>query len=622
MAQRPGAHLAEPWWLRCLDLGVISPALGSAASAPNSRRRALAPWAWAVGVYLLVDLMATGRFFWHGARSTSICGCGDPAGFIWLFAWPAHAIAHLQNPFYSTALMYPDGWNLLSQTSVMGLTLPLVPVTWLLGPVFSFNLAIFLVPLANALAAFAFARRFTRSSVPALGAGLLYGFSPFVMGAEAFGHLQVSAAFVFPLVAACLDELFRTRRHRPVQVGLVLGLLLSYQFFLSTEMLLLGSLALAPAMVLLVAWCVRKEGWRAPSLRGLAAAGATSLVLLAGPAAYALLGPGHLSGPVWLDANARNGSLWSDLLGSGPSQGPNLGFKYLMGGLLGSIPRPNYIGPLVVAAAVLALWFRRRAASLWLMAGLALWAVLLSLSDGQPAALWPLLYRLPLLNSAVQLRFPIFTLLAVCTLAAAGVDELLTRAVPAGRRPSAVVRLGIAGALTAVTFVPSLLAEHRSFSLENHPVLVPRWFKIHGRHQPPGTVILAFPSPYSYLHEAMVWQAVNEMAWSQPGAFGPSALAKRAGRLQLSVELVRRFSSTSFDPEAKVSDAKIVAGLRAGLEAWGVTKIVVPLDFGEPFESFRTDPVWTSAVVTSTLGVAPRQVDGAFVWNLVPPRRP
>ena len=78
----------------------------------------------------------------EGGTTHTLCGCGDPALFLWFFQWPATALAHGQNPFFSTALFHPEGINLLAQTSVTGMSLPLVPVTWIWGPVASLNVAV------------------------------------------------------------------------------------------------------------------------------------------------------------------------------------------------------------------------------------------------------------------------------------------------------------------------------------------------------------------------------------------------------------------------------------------------------------------------------------------------
>ncbi len=84
--------------------------------------------------YLVVGFVLWVHAWADGASTHTLCGCGDPALFLWFFQWPATALAHGQNPFYSTALFHPTGVNLLAQTSVMGLSLPLVPVTWIWGP--------------------------------------------------------------------------------------------------------------------------------------------------------------------------------------------------------------------------------------------------------------------------------------------------------------------------------------------------------------------------------------------------------------------------------------------------------------------------------------------------------
>ena len=91
--------------------------------------------------YLLLGFVLWIHAWAQGATTHTLCGCGDPALFLWFFQWPATALAHGQNPFFSTAMFHPGGINLLAQTSVTGLSLPLVPVTWIWGPVASLNVA-------------------------------------------------------------------------------------------------------------------------------------------------------------------------------------------------------------------------------------------------------------------------------------------------------------------------------------------------------------------------------------------------------------------------------------------------------------------------------------------------
>ena len=122
----------------------------------------------------------------HDAHTVRLRG---PALFLWFFQWPATALAHGENPFYSTALFHPGGFNMLSQTSVMGLSVPLVPVTWIWGPVASLNVASTLTPAITAFSAFVVLRRWAPWTPAAFAGGLLYGFSPFVLTSLQYAHL-------------------------------------------------------------------------------------------------------------------------------------------------------------------------------------------------------------------------------------------------------------------------------------------------------------------------------------------------------------------------------------------------------------------------------------------------
>ena len=178
----------------------------------------------------------------QGATTHTLCGCGDPALFLWFFQWPATALAHGHNPFFSTALFHPGGINLLAQTSVTGLSLPLVPVTWIWGPVASLNVASTIAPALTAFTAFIAIRRWVRWTPTAFLGGLLYGFSPFVLTSLEFAHLMTAALMVLPLILIALDEILLRQRHSAVWSGVLLGLLVFVQFFLSSELLAITAL--------------------------------------------------------------------------------------------------------------------------------------------------------------------------------------------------------------------------------------------------------------------------------------------------------------------------------------------------------------------------------------------
>ena len=188
-------------------------------------------------LYLALGFVLWVHAWAEGATTHTLCGCGDPALFLWFFQWPATALAHGQNPFFSTALFHPHGINLLAQTSVTGLSVPLVPVTWIWGPVASLNVASTITPALTAFTAFVVIRRWVSWTPAAFVGGLLYGFSPFVLSSLEFAHLMTAALMLLPLILAVLDEILVRQRHSPLWAGVLLAVLLFAQFFLSSELL-------------------------------------------------------------------------------------------------------------------------------------------------------------------------------------------------------------------------------------------------------------------------------------------------------------------------------------------------------------------------------------------------
>ena len=183
-------------------------------------------------LYLAVGFVLWAHAWSEGATTHTLCGCGDPALFLWFFQWPATALAHAHNPFFSTALFHPTGINLLANTSVTGLSLPLVPVTWIWGPVASLNVASTSRPRSPPSPRSWVIRRWVAWTPAAFVGGLLYGFSPFVLSSLEFAHLMTAALMLLPLILAVLDEILIRQRHGAARSRRPARLLLFLQFFL------------------------------------------------------------------------------------------------------------------------------------------------------------------------------------------------------------------------------------------------------------------------------------------------------------------------------------------------------------------------------------------------------
>src|SRR5262249_29858274 len=148
-----------------------------------------------------------------------------PEIFVWSFAWWQHALGAGWNPFLSHVVYAPDGINLVWATSVPGLAIPLGPLTWLAGPVVSYNVAALLLPALDAWTAFLLCRYLTGSLWASLVGGYLFGFSAYVV-AQSLGHPHMSAVFLLPLVALAIVRFVRgglTARGLAWRLALLLG---------------------------------------------------------------------------------------------------------------------------------------------------------------------------------------------------------------------------------------------------------------------------------------------------------------------------------------------------------------------------------------------------------------
>ncbi|MDG4808565.1 hypothetical protein O7634_17580 [Micromonospora sp. WMMD1120] len=214
----------------------------------------------------------------------------DHSWFEWLFAHGAYSVRHLENPLFTARQNAPDGVNMMANTSLLGVTLPLAPLTMLLGPQVMYALY-----LGGALAATAgtaywmLSRHLVRSRAAAFVGGAFLGFAPGIVH-HANGQPNFVSNFLLPLIVVRVLRLGEPGRWR--RNGLVLGALVAYQIFINEEMLLLTALA---CLVVVLAYAVqRPRATRAVAgtfLAGLGVAGGLALALTAYPIWFQFNGP-------------------------------------------------------------------------------------------------------------------------------------------------------------------------------------------------------------------------------------------------------------------------------------------------------------------------------------------
>jgi len=555
--------------------------------------------------------------------ATTTCGCGDAARFLWFFAWPSFALGHGHGLFYSQYLFHPTGINLLNDTSVLGLTLPLVPLTRLFGPVLSMNVALTLTPVLSALSMLALLRRWVRWAPAAVIGGLLYGFSPFVITELAYNQLNIAFLAVPPLVVLALDDLLIRQRRSPIRTGLWLAVLLIFQFFVSTEVLLITVVAGVMGLALLVLWAAvrRPEALRsfAPSAaKGAGVAAGATVVLLAWPTWYLLHGPGHLSGPIWSNGSIdQYGNSLTTFWGRGGGLATLVAAMLHFGGYQGpGLPTLGYLGIGAVVLALVGLVVWRHDRRLQLFGAVALVAGVLSLGPGHGYWVpWEIVKRVPWVGDIVEIRFTLVLTLCLSVMGAVTLDRLVRWA--GDRWPSDLRRRTVIGVgVGVVALLPGVVALWPNLPLTARAVVVPEWYRTAGTRLPPGQVLLAYPAPFSGIQAPMAWQAVGGMQWEMAGGGGPEGVASRAGSVRAGFTVLAD-ASLPLGPAPEPTSVNLAA-VRHALAAWQVTMVVIPDQSTLPTYDQGRATAYAVGLFTAALGEAPTYQHSAWVWSSIP----
>ncbi len=426
------------------------------------KRTALRAGAVALGAYLILAVALLSRTWLGGGLAHRLVGGGgDPLGFVWFLAWLPHALGHGQSPLFTTALMAPQGANLLDSPAIPLASLVLWPITATLGPVVSYDVLATLALTLSAWVAYVALCRITPHRSSAWAGGLLYGFGGYTTG-QATAHVNLMLIAFPPLAAMLIDDI--GRRRRPVLSGALLGLCAAAQAFIDEEIL-----ATTAIMVLLA---LAFAAWRSPPTRATLAryarafaAAAIVVAALAGPAlAYQFFGPQHIAGVI-----VSSGRYVNDLEGlfipNSDQWLSTKGSRELTAGFSGHDGElGGYLGVPLIALLLLAAWRLRRRA---LPAGLLLiCAALFSLGPhlrvgGRDTGIllpWIVPNHLPLLENAVPDRFNLFIWLAAGVLLALLIDDLRARPLLGSRALSVGVCV-IALASVVPTLAPSELLQ-------------------------------------------------------------------------------------------------------------------------------------------------------------------
>lgn len=473
-------------------------------------------------LFLATALWVTSGIWADPVRRVAPFYSGDPAQVQFFLAHSVRVVLHGEFPFYTERLNYPDGVNLMANTSILGLGIPMVPITLLFGPAVSFVVLVTL-GLAGTAAAWylVLSRHVVTSRAAAVVGGWFCGFSP-AMLSHANWHPNIVSQFLIPFIVWRVIVL--TRSTRPVRDGVILALLVTYQVFINEEILLFTALACGVFLLAMLVQQPRRwtAAWR-PLAGGLGVCAVIAGTLLAYPLYVQFVGPQAYHG--LSDAVRDYGNdiaaffmPGSATLGGNPVANADLAPNY-------SEENAFFGSSLALLAVAIVIWLRREVVVRALAFTGAFFAVL---SLGERVTYWhrelfvgpwEWLVKLPLLNAVVPTRFGMITSVAVGVLLALAVDRTLAVDLANRRVLRGLVAAGLAIALVPIAPVPL-----KEVTRPPVPEFITsgEWRRYVG----PDQSLVPVPIPAMGVTDGMRWAAATNLEFNLPGGY---FLAPRSG---------------------------------------------------------------------------------------------
>ncbi len=562
-----------------------------------------------MATYAALAVLANGNAWTMGATRTLQQPFQDPKLNVWYVAWTPFALTHGVNPLYSAWVNAPYGANYAANVAIPLLAIIASPITAIWGPVAGVNFLISLGFLTCCVSGYCFVRHWTSWRPAAFFGGLLYGFSPYVV-AEGRAHIHTMFVALVPIIFILLDEILVRQRHSPRILGLILGVVVIAQYFISSEVL--ATTAIMSFVVLIFVSLFNRGKVRSHLIGALPALGIAlglAVMFLTYPVIYSQRGPGHYTLAV------PPGQFQADLLSAilptsnqliAPASATAISNHFANN----LFENGSYLGLPLVLLLVGATVVCRRSKVLVVGFFAALSAYLLSLGSpvlvGNHYVGWQnlpgvIFQHLPLLQGAVMARFALFVALFATLVLGVTMDRL--RNWPGWSQgwigPVAAVGTGIGIMLPLIPNLPYTVAtvDTPSFFTSSAVNSVPA--NSVAVVYPPTTAQTAPPNPDSTL-----WQASADMRFKMPGAY---ALVPEPGsRSQWGTPTLTTKTLAAIESGAGVREtASLRYALRAQWRSWDVQTFIMGPGRNE-----------TTArhLVSWVLGRAPEHRQGVYVW--------
>ncbi|MCW2777716.1 MAG: hypothetical protein JWN17_1441 [Frankiales bacterium] len=524
--------------------------------------------------------------------TTTQCACRDAPQTDWFLAWTPSALLSGRTPFVSHALGVPDGVNLMWNTLLPLPGVLLAPVTQTVGVLASHTLLGVLAFALSATSMWAVAGRWAPWPPARFAAGLLYGFSPYLV-AQGSGHLNLSLVALPPLVLLLLDDLLVRQTRSAVGRGVLLGLVATAQLLTTEEVLASTFVVCACGLLVLVA-----QHGLAGKLRHAAVGLGSAAVVLTLLAAYPL--SVQFGGPQRVTAPVQDASPYAaDLLGAVvPTTFQLLGTSLTRDWGGNASENGSYLGgPLLLVLVGLAVAHRKVAVVRFAgVLGVVVWVLSLGerlhvggTDTGVPLP-FALLARLPVLENMAAVRYSLYVVLCAALVLAVGLDRLHAT----GR-----LRLLPAGVLALACLVPLLPAWPYDYVEADVP---PYFTSAAVRAVPEGSVALTYPVPRFPESAPMLWQAEAGFRYRSLGGYVITPEASGAGTFTGSRTFLEQLLADVRRGAPVPRSAALDARVRAELADLRVDSVLVALPTPGSGEVQR--------YVTSLLGRGPDVVTG------------
>lgn len=570
----------------------------TAAPRHSGVRRADA--AVAVGFSLAAVYVLQGQ--WRNLSGGYLYNSGqDQTMWEWFFSVAAHAVAHLDNPLSSDLQNYPLGVNLMANTAMFGISIPLAPITLLFGPTVTWAIAL---TAGLAGTAFAWYWLFTRLLNASRGAatigGALCGFAPGAIS-HANGHPNFVVLFLLPIIAMLVTRIAQGTATVKSTVGL--GLVVALQILLGEEPLLIFAMSFG---IFAVVYYVTRPRSVWPALRNaaprLAVSATIALAIVAVPLWWQFFGPQSYSflehGAMGNDAKALF-QFPTQSIGGEATPGQNV--------RINATEENAYFGwPLLVLCLIATVWqwrvacVRAAAASAAVMSVLSLGATLtIGRRDTGITLPWTKLAEYPLVESVLETRFALGAVPALALILVLATDRTFRN----GLRP--LPAFWIAGlALALVPLIPTPLV-----AVAKTPT--PDFFadgEWRGYVDDGSVVTVPLPRPEDA--RPLRWQMDAGMGFGLAAGYfvGPSdqeeKIAKYGAVDRPTALLLGSVYSTGTVPEVT---AERRAAATADMRFWEADVVVLPPS---------KNSVALRTTVTELLDVEPRYTGGVWVWDV------